>query len=108
MSVSGALTKTQKMRRTIGTTLSELGLREALTYTLVSGKFNEKFTNLYPNEYKEIKLVNPLSEERSTVRMGLVPSLLEVVKYNKNSILIKEDLMNKAKELTNKDFSLLD
>ena len=44
MSVSGALTKTQKMRRTIGTTLSELGLREALTYTLVSGKFNEKFT----------------------------------------------------------------
>ena len=83
MSLSGALTKTQKMRRTIGTTLSELGLREALTYTLVSGKFNEKFTNLYPNEYKEIKLVNPLSEERSTVRMGLVPSLLEVVKYNK-------------------------
>lgn len=32
----------------------------------------------------------------------------KVVKYNKNSILIKEDLMNKAKELTNKDFSLLD
>ena len=32
----------------------------------------------------------------------------KVVKYNKNSILIKEDLMSKAKELTNKDFSLLD
>ncbi len=83
MDLSGALTPSQKMRRAIGTTLSELGLREVLTYTLVSSKFNEKFNNLYPNTYKEVKLLNPISEERGTVRLGLVPSLLEVVKYNK-------------------------
>lgn len=83
MDLSGALTKSQKMRRIIGTTLSEVGLREVLTYTLVSSKFNEKFTNIYPANYKEVKLLNPISEERSTVRLGVVPSLLEVVKYNK-------------------------
>lgn len=83
MDLSGALTRSQKMRRTIGTLLSEIGLREALTYTLVSSKNNEKFTTIYPNNYEEVKLLNPISEERSTVRLGLVPSLLEVVKYNK-------------------------
>lgn len=83
MDLSGALTHSQKMRRTIGTTLSEMGLREALTYTLVSPKFNEQFTNIHPTTYEEVKLLNPISEERSTVRLGLVPSLLEVVKYNK-------------------------
>lgn len=83
MDLSGSLTKSQKMRRIIGTTLSEIGLREVLTYTLVSPKFNEKFTNIYPEKYKEIKLLNPISEERSTVRLGIVPSLLETVKYNK-------------------------
>ncbi|MBQ8292857.1 MAG: phenylalanine--tRNA ligase subunit beta [Bacilli bacterium] len=83
MDLSGALTPSQKMRRVIGTTLSELGLREVLTYTLVSSKFNEKFNNLYPNTYNEVKLLNPISEERSNVRLGLIPSLLEVVKYNK-------------------------
>lgn len=83
MDLSGALTPSQKMRRTIGTLLSEIGLREALTYTLVSGKNNEKFNTIYPASYEEIKLLNPLSEERSTARLGLIPSLLEVVKYNK-------------------------
>lgn len=83
MDLSGSLTKSQKMRRIVGTTLSEIGLREVLTYTLVSSKFNEKFTNIYPENYKEVKLLNPISEERSTVRLGIVPSLLEVVKYNK-------------------------
>ena len=83
MDLSGALTASQKMRRTIGTLLSEIGLREALTYTLVSSKNNEKFTTIYPSNYEEVKLLNPISEERSTVRLGLVPSLLEVVKYNK-------------------------
>lgn len=83
MDLSGALTKSQKMRRVIGTTLSEIGLREVLTYTLVSAKFNERFTNIYPENYQEVKLVNPISEERSTVRLGIIPSLLEVVKYNK-------------------------
>ena len=83
MDLSGALTRSQKMRRTIGTLLSEIGLRETLTYTLVSSKNNEKFTTIYPSNYEEVKLLNPISEERSTVRLGLVPSLLEVVKYNK-------------------------
>ncbi len=83
MDLSGALTASQKMRRTIGTLLSEIGLRESLTYTLVSSKNNEKFTTIYPSNYEEVKLLNPISEERSTVRLGLVPSLLEVVKYNK-------------------------
>ncbi len=83
MSLSGTLTKNQKIRRVIGTLLSELGLRETLTYTLVSSKFNEKFTNLHPEKYENIKLLHPLSEEHSTVRIGMIPSLLEVVKYNK-------------------------
>ncbi len=55
-----------------------LGLNEVITYSLVGEKelkFTKK-TNL-------IKLMNPLSVERSIMRPNLIPSLLNVYNYNK-------------------------
>lgn len=59
--------------------LSGLGLNEVITYSLVSKDEVRMFTN---DEFKEIKLLSPLSEDRSIMRYSLIPSLLKAIDYN--------------------------
>lgn len=75
----GHLSLYQKQRRTVRRSLEGAGLLQAVTYSLTS----EAKASKYALEVrKAIPLAMPMSEERSVLRMSLVPSLLEVLKYN--------------------------
>ncbi len=69
-----------KIRKEISKRLRALGLNETKTYTLVS----EKQANMFKYEKKEqIKLPNPMTVDKSTIRTTLLPSLVGVYEYNK-------------------------
>lgn len=57
-----------------------LGLNEVITYSLINVNDAFKFTN---DEFGLIKVLDPLSEDRTTLRNSLINSLLEVYNYNK-------------------------
>ena len=56
------------------------GLDECLTYTLINDKNKDEFSYLLKGD--AYKILNPLSEDRQTVRKCILPSLLETVSYN--------------------------
>lgn len=70
-----------KTNRDIRRLLSSLGLNETLTYSLIKESEVYKYTN---DNYDSIKLLDPMTEERSTLRYSLIPSLLSVYEYNNN------------------------
>lgn len=82
MTVEAELTHPQKVRSIINKTLIGLGLNETVSYSLVSPKLSEMFKVLYDDSYAPIKLLHPMTEEHSILRRSLVPSLLDIVKYN--------------------------
>lgn len=70
----------QEQKEVIRNLLVDQGLHETITYTLTSPSYVDDF-NLF-HQGKDIKLSSPLGEERSVTRKSLIPSLLQVVKYN--------------------------
>ncbi|MBQ8892081.1 MAG: phenylalanine--tRNA ligase subunit beta [Bacilli bacterium] len=72
--------KYDKKTRDIKHKLADLGLNETLSYTLISETDALKYTKESP-EY--IMLNDPMSEDRNTLRYSLLPSLVNVYKYNK-------------------------
>ena len=78
----GQLTVSQKKNRDIRATLSNIGLNETVTYSLVSEDQIKKFSLNHIVNAKPITLLMPISLERKYLRLGLIPSLLEVMKYN--------------------------
>ena len=79
---SGHLSLAQKRTKLIRHFLSSLGLNEVVTYALVSEELNQMFKTMHPKNAKSIKLLHPMSEDHSELRLGLIPSLIEVAKYN--------------------------
>ncbi|PLR81512.1 phenylalanine--tRNA ligase subunit beta [Bacillus canaveralius] len=78
-STPGALTDYQKKRRAVRRYLEGAGLFQAVTYSLTSAEKAEQ----YALEKREpIRLAMPMSEERSILRLSIVPQLLEVLKHN--------------------------
>lgn len=75
----GQLTDYQMKRRKARRTLEGAGLYQAVTYSLTS---EEKAAQFALNAVDSIRLAMPMSEERSQLRLSIVPQLLEVVKYN--------------------------
>lgn len=73
---------TQKKTKTIRNTLLGLGLDNVVTYSLVSEAENKLFNINHDVEAENIELLMPLTEDRKILRKGLVPSLLNVMKYN--------------------------
>ena len=69
-----------KTIRKIRHKLSDLGLNETLTYVLINDKDVHKFTN---DEFEELKLLDPITEERNTLRYSMIPSLYKIYEYNK-------------------------
>ncbi len=68
------------IRKMISKRLRSLGLNESKNYTLV----NPTTANMFKYEGKEnIVLPNPMSVDKSVVRLSLIPSLLNVYEYNK-------------------------
>lgn len=78
----GYLTDQQKTKRLIEVSLTHLGLYQTITYALTSTKESKDFLNLLPQTAKDIALLMPLSEERQLLRKTLLPSLIEVARYN--------------------------
>lgn len=59
--------------------LADAGFFEVINYSFVPRKFAELSAS---KSGSVIELLNPLSEEQSVMRTGLVPSLLETLRYN--------------------------
>ncbi|HET7616040.1 MAG TPA: phenylalanine--tRNA ligase subunit beta, partial [Bacillales bacterium] len=79
----GRLTDRQAKRRKIRRFLEGAGLYEAITYSLTT---SEKAV-MYAEEAKDshpVTLPLPMSEDRTTLRLSLIPQLLDAVGYNLN------------------------
>lgn len=69
-----------KNNRFIRNKLASLGLNEVLSYSLIAENEVKKFTN---DEFDYVKVLDPMSEDRNTLRYSLIPSLLNIYNYNK-------------------------
>jgi len=76
----GKLGKFNKVNREIKNKMISLGLNETLSYALIPEKEVFKYTK---DIFEKIKLADPMSEDRSTLRYSLLYSLKEVYEYNK-------------------------
>lgn len=85
----GGLTDSQAKRRGIRNYLEGAGLYQAVTYALTTPEKSTHFSYSGDAVYP-ISVAHPMSEERSTLRMSLLPQLLEVLQYNRNRSM--EDL----------------
>ena len=72
--------KYNQTRREIRNKMIGLGLNETCSYTLIPKDEVHKFTN---DEFTEIYLADPMSEDRNTLRYSLLYSLKEIYLYNK-------------------------
>jgi phenylalanyl-tRNA synthetase beta chain len=75
----GKLSDYQKKRRIVRQYLEGAGLFQAVTYSLTS---EEKAAQFALEKRDFIRLAMPMSEDRSILRLSIMPQLLEVVKYN--------------------------
>jgi phenylalanyl-tRNA synthetase beta chain len=78
-STSGKLSKYQEKRRVVRQYLEGAGLYQAVTYSLTS---EEKASQFALEKRDFIRLAMPMSEDRSVLRLSIMPQLLEVLKYN--------------------------
>ncbi|WP_066365949.1 phenylalanine--tRNA ligase subunit beta [Neobacillus fumarioli] len=76
---SGKLSAYQKKRRDVRNFLEGAGLYQTFTYSLTS---EEKAAQFALETREAIRLAMPMSEDRSVLRLSIIPQLLEVVKYN--------------------------
>lgn len=69
-----------KVTRGIRNKLVDLGLNETLSYILVNDKEAKMFTK---DDTQLVSLLDPMTEERNTLRHSIIPSLLKIYEYNK-------------------------
>ena len=69
-----------KTTREIRNKMASLGLNETLTYVLVGDDEARKYSN---ETFENLKLLDPLTEERNTLRYSMIPSMVKVYEYNK-------------------------
>lgn len=69
-----------KTTREIRNKMVNLGLNETLSYALVNHEESSMFTN---KEHESIKILSPLTEEKSELRQTLITALYKIYQYNK-------------------------
>ncbi|MDD4733406.1 MAG: phenylalanine--tRNA ligase subunit beta [Bacilli bacterium] len=69
-----------KTNRIIRDKMIDLGLNETLSYTLIAESNVHKYTN---DTFEHIKILDPMTEDRTTLRYSLIPSLVSIYEYNK-------------------------
>ncbi len=69
-----------KTDREIRNKMVSLGLNETLSYILINDKNVHEYTN---DKFEELRLSDPMTEERNTLRYSLIPSLFKIYEYNK-------------------------
>ena len=57
-----------------------LGLNETLSYILINDKEVKKYTT---EDFEPLKLLDPITEDRNTLRYSIIPSLMKIYEYNK-------------------------
>jgi len=67
-------------RKIISKRCRSLSLNEVRTYSLV----DRKTADLFNKDKNLIMIPNPMSQDKSALRKSLVPSLIDVIKYNKS------------------------
>ena len=68
-----------KTQREIRNKMISLGLNETLSYILI----NDKEVNGYTlDEFEALKLLDPITEDRNTLRYSIIPSLYKIYEYN--------------------------
>ena len=70
-----------KTLRQIRNKMLDLGLNETLSYILINDKEAKKYTS---DEFEIVKLLDPMTEERNTLRYSMIPSLIKIYEYNKD------------------------
>lgn len=69
-----------KTTRQIRNKMIDLGLSETLSYVLVNSEESAMFTK---NENESIKILSPLTEEKSVLRQSVITSLYKIYNHNK-------------------------
>lgn len=76
----GGLNYSQRRVRNLRCMLADMGLKEVVSYSLVS----EKELGYYVREINNpVKVLMPLTEDRAVMRQSLLNGLVDAVKYNK-------------------------
>ena len=68
-----------KSTREISNKMIGLGLNETLSYILVGEDEAKQFTT---DDVEAIKLLDPMSEDKNTLRHSIIPSLMKIYEYN--------------------------
>ena len=68
-----------RTQREIRNKMIALGLNETLSYILINDKEVHKFTL---DEFEELRLLDPITEDRNTLRYTIIPSLYKIYEYN--------------------------
>jgi len=72
--------RVDKTNRELRNKMIDLGFNETLSYTLIPNSEIKKYTN---EEFNAIRLLDPMTEEKDTLRYSLIPSLKMTYDYNK-------------------------
>ena len=67
-------------KKNISKRMRSIGLNETRTYSLV----DEKTANMFYKDRETILIPNPMSMDRNALRKTMIPSMLDVIKYNKS------------------------
>ena len=68
-----------KTQREIRNKMIALGLNETLSYVLINDKEVKGYTL---DEFEPLKLLDPITEDRNTLRYSMIPSLYKIYEYN--------------------------
>ena len=68
-----------KTLREIRNKMIALGLNEILSYILINDKEVHQYTL---DKFEELKLLDPITEDRNTLRYSMIPSLYKIYEYN--------------------------
>ena len=67
-------------KKNISKRMRSLGLDETRTYSLV----DSKMANMFYKDRETILIPNPMSMDRNAIRKTMIPSMLDVIRYNKS------------------------
>lgn len=76
----GQLTKEQQLVRKTREISEGFGLNQVISYVLTS---KEHAKLLASNDYPQVELLMPISEERAVLRQSIFPALMEIAQFNK-------------------------
>ena len=71
--------KFDKTEREIRNKMLSLGLNETLSYILINDKEVHDYTL---DEFEELRLLDPITEDRNTLRYSMITSLYKIYEYN--------------------------